>query len=322
VFKRILVPLDRSDLAEQAVGQATAIARASKAAIDLALVHQPLPFAGFDDEPWNREASRIEQEYLATIAAQARLEADVTVSHAVLYGEATDMLCRRVQDIGADLIVMTSHGRGGLSRFWMGSVASAIVRHASAPSLVLRPLEGKPRRTSGHHLFQHILVPLDGSAYAADILPPAIALAECGGAHIVLLRVVEPVPLIGIEAGIPYVSAAAVTDDMSTQELVESARKDLGEVTRRLHAAGIVEVEAEVVVAVRVADAIIHFARSHEIDAIAMSTHGRGFSRLFMGSVADKVLRASGLPVLMRHPLGVPADGVKVYEPVQVVASA
>ena len=304
MFRQILVPLDRSALAEQALGRAASLARASHAAVDVALVHEPLPFAAYNDIPWHAEQWRDEQRYLDTIVQELVSGAAVSVSHNVLRGAAVDMICQRAREIDADLIVMTSHGRTGLNRFWLGSVADAVIRRSGIPVLVLRPIENATRRDATKP-FSKILVPLDGSALAADALESAISLAKCSAARLVLLRVVQPVPLIGMEAGLPYAYAAPVPDQIATEGLANEARRELADVARRLRIESGLDVEPFVVIASNVAQGIIDFARGQDVDAIAMSTHGRGASRLLLGSVADKVLRASGLPMLLHRPVEV-----------------
>ena len=125
MFRKLLIPLDRSPLAEQAIGQAAAIARAAHAAIDVVLVHQPAAFAGFNDAPWNDDESKYEQKYVEAVAAELSSGAGVPVTHGVVGGEAVDMICKRAWDVDADLTVMTSHGRTGLSRAWLGSADHA-----------------------------------------------------------------------------------------------------------------------------------------------------------------------------------------------------
>src|SRR5512132_1853966 len=142
MFKKLLVPLDRSPLAEQAIGQAAAIARASQADIDLALVHQPFPFNGFADAPWSADAWAEEQHYLESIAAELSSGSSVPVTYAALKGEPVEMICQRIRDVHADLVVMTSHGRTGLSRSWLGSIADGVLRHSTVPVLMLRAIEG------------------------------------------------------------------------------------------------------------------------------------------------------------------------------------
>ena len=305
MFKKLLIPLDGSPLAEQAIGQAAAIARAAHAAIDIVLVHQPAPFAGFNDAPWNDEELNYEHKYVEAIAGELSSGAAVPVTHNVVGGEAVDMICKRAWDVAADLIVMTSHGRTGLSRAWLGSVASGVLRHSAIPVLMLRPVETKADLVAAHHLFKHVLVPLDGSALAADILPSASMLAQWSGAPVTLLRVVEPIPLnlaVGVDMALTY--PPWVQDDVATGRAVEEAQEQLDEVARRLSKESSIAVDAHVAVATGIAQAIIDFARGHSVDVIAMSTHGRGTSRVIMGSIADKVLRGSEMPMLLHRPIG------------------
>ena len=299
MFTKLLVPLDRSPLAEQAIGQAAAIARASKADMDLVLVHQPPPFDGFGDAPRNDRQWADEHEYLESIVGELVSGSSVRVTHALLRGEAVDMICRRAWDTGADLIVMTSHGRTGLSRGWFGSIADGVLRHSTIPVLMLRPAEGKTRRSAAHHLFKHLLILLDGSGFSADILPTAAALAKCSGARITMLRVVPPVPLAMTDPALPFEYPPLVRDEEATNGLVADATKQLADVARGLRDEGIGAIDAQVLVEGHVARAIVEFARTHDIDAIAMSTHGRGASRLLLGSVADKVLRAADRTIVL-----------------------
>ena len=210
MFKKILIPLDQSPLAEQAIGRAVAIAQASGAAIDITLVHQPVPFAGFEDAPWGENERNGEDKYLESIAQKIAAGASVSVTHAVLSGEPSEMICRRAIDVDADLIVMTSHGRTGLSRMWLGSVADRVVRNASIPVLMLRPVENSTDRMPTHQLFKHILVPVDGFSPSNDVLTAASALAKSSGGRITLLRVVAPVPVITPGIAIPAAYSAMV----------------------------------------------------------------------------------------------------------------
>jgi nucleotide-binding universal stress UspA family protein len=296
MFSKVLVPLDRSSLAEQALGRAAAIARASHAIMDLVLVHEALP-AGDND------ASRADDRYLESVANEVSTGASIPVSHATVEGAPAEMISARARDVGADLIVMTSHGRTGLSRWWLGSVADAVVRRSSVSVLILRPVEKPADRFAATRLFSRVLVPLDGSRLAADALDAASALARCCQATVVLLRVVPPVPLISAyDVNQPMTYPAAIPDMEATDKLVQDVVRQMEEVARVVRERGGVKVEAHVIVGGHVADAIIDFARGHSIDVIAMSTRGRGASRVLLGSVADKLLRASGLPILLRRP--------------------
>jgi len=307
MFQKLLVPLDRSDFAEQAIGQAAAIARASAGVLDLVLVHEPFPIGTSGDAPWRREAWQDEERYLQAIANEISGGTGVPVTCAVIEGEKVEMICKRAWDVGADLIVMTSHGRTGISRAWLGSAADGVVRHAAIPVLMLRPIEGKAARLAARHVFKRILVPLDGSPLAAEALSSATSLAQCTGGSITLLRVVVPVPIIGGDAGLPFVYPYPISmpDLVETNHLVDEAKRELADVARHLQGQGISTVATEVVVAASAARGIIDFAHEHDTDVIAMSSHGRGASRLFLGSVADKLIRGGEIPVLVYRPLAV-----------------
>lgn len=301
MFSRILVPLDRSDLAEQALGRATAMARASGAQLDLVLVHQPFAIGGFDDAPWESRTSQDEQSYLNAIVSDLASGESITPTHAILKGDPAEMICRRAEDSGADLVVMTSHGRTGLSRAWLGSVADGVVRRSGVPVLLLRPVEGKGRVGAASQLFNHLLVAIDGSAASASIISAAVQLASLSEARVTLVRIVRPIPLIIPEFGVPVMTPPIVPDEKLTQQVADEARTRLAELASRSSDHGI-SLDAQIVVNDHVAQAILDFAHAQNIDAIAMTTHGRGASRLVVGSIADKVLRATNLPMLLTRP--------------------
>ncbi|HEY7395036.1 MAG TPA: universal stress protein [Gemmatimonadaceae bacterium] len=302
MFRKLLVPLDRSPLAEQALGQAAALARASQAEIEIVLVHQPFPFGSFTDASRDAQVLDQDRQYLESIAAELISGSNVPVTPTVLRGEAIETITQRVADAGADLVVMTSHGRTGIAHAWFGSVAAGVLRQSTVPVLILRPVEGKTRRDAARHLFKRILIPVDGSALSVEVFGAATSLAQCSGAQITLLRVVQPIMLLTVDPSIASVYVPAIVDEPLTKRLTEEATEQLAGVARRLQEESHGDVETQVVVDPRIAAAIIDFAHGHHIDVIAMSTHGRGMSRLFLGSVADKVLRGSELPMLLYRP--------------------
>ena len=307
MFKTILVPLDGSPLAEQALGTAAMLARASKASVDLVTVLEPLPFAGFDDTPWSTHESNARQKYVESTAAELGSGAAIAVTATVLRGPAIEQLCERERAIDADLVVMTSHGRSGVSRAFLGSIADAMIRHSEAPVLVLRPEMQALHPSQLHRSFSHILVPLDGSALSTDIVGSAMELAKLSDARVTLLRVVAPLPLMStFEPDLPYAYSAVIPDEAATNHLVELLRTEVGKLAARLHDETRLTVDANVVVETHTARAIVDYAKGNAVDLIAMATHGRGASRLVLGSVADKVLRSAGVSVLMHHPSSSP----------------
>jgi nucleotide-binding universal stress UspA family protein len=303
MFRKLLVPLDRSSLAEEAIGQAASIARESGASIDLVLAHAPIAFGGFADLPWETDSSA-ELKYLESIAAELESGAHVRATCAVVRGAPGDMIGQRARDIGADLIVMTSHGRTGFSRTWLGSVADAVMRRSAIPVLMLRPEQGTTNRRTAAQRVERILVPLDGSGLAIGILPAAMKLARATHASIVLLRVVPVIPVMtAYEPTVSVASMPIVPDKPATQQLADEANTELASVARRLHEDTGVAVDAEVAIAEQIAQAIVDRVAARDVDVVAMSTHGRGASRWLFGSVADKVLRSSRVPVLLYRPV-------------------
>jgi nucleotide-binding universal stress UspA family protein len=327
MFRKILVPLDRSPLAEEALGAAASIARATDAEIELVLVHQAMPYAGFTDAPWNAAHALEEEKYLGEIADELKSGAAIAVDPIILHGDVVERICERARAGKADLIIMTSHGRTGLARAWLGSVADGVLRKSTLPVLMLRPVEGKTDRRSASPMFKHILVPLDGSAMASAVLPSALDLAKSSNGRLSLLRVVQPVPLAVPDVTGPVMYAAAMQDTAATEYLVSGVERELNEQAQYLAQGGFSDVETNVIVAPHVGQAIIDFAKDNKIDAIAMATRGRGASRLLVGSIADKVIRAGTLPMLLRRPIGVEenaglvtAEGVEEQLPSLVTA--
>lgn len=280
MYKTILVPLDGSKLAEQALPLALAIARGAHAALRLVRVQVP------------KSNNADENSYLATVSATA----SVPTETAVLNGPVAATLCRYALDVQANLMVLTTHGRGPLSRFWLGSTTDELIRHTPAPLLVYRPNPDAP--PPANFRFHRILVPLDGSDVAEEAIGPAAELARIMEAKLTFLRVVEPVPLVTPD-GLMYSPPAL--DAAFTDDLVGEARKYVDHVAARWQGEGL-KVETRVAVSELPTEAVLEAAAGH--DLIALATHGRSrMARLFLGSVADKVVRGAACPVLVvRHP--------------------
>jgi nucleotide-binding universal stress UspA family protein len=275
------------------------------------LVHSPFPFAGYTDAPWYDAEWAADHKYLEAAANDLQSGSGLPVTHVVMRGMPAERICERAAD--ADLVVMTSHGRTGLSRAWLGSVADSVVRRTSVPVLMLRPENTAKPRAVARHSFKHILVPIDGSELAGEALTSAIQLAKAVGADLALFRVVPTIPLIAAyDMTVPLGYQPMVVDQEATERLRVQVKSELGALADRLYDAHGLAVTFDAVASAQVADAIVQFAHAHDIDCIAMTTHGRGTSRLVLGSVADKVLRGSGLPVLLRRPAYVGESYLKV----------
>ena len=243
-----------------------------------------------------REARDASEAYVRTLERQVGVGGSVSVSATILEGNVADALARHANAV-ADLVVMTTHGRGGLTRFWLGSVADGVVREATVPILLLRPSDSPNEADVGRdHRLNDALVPLDGSPEAESVLEPVMDLvgADNASATCTLLLVQQPIAAIALsslEAAIPP-EARPHTDDGPTVAYLNS-------VAERLRSRGI-RVHTHATVHTSPARAILDQAHESEADLIAMATHGRGgIRRLLIGSVADKVLRGTDRPLLL-----------------------
>lgn len=300
MFRTVIVPLDGSAFAEHAIGPAIQIAKRSRAALHLVRAHVPYPFELSDGGKWDNRVRHDERQYLARLAAELEGATAAPVSTALLSPTVVQSIARFADGFDDALLVMTSHGRTGLSRFWLGSVADGVVRHSATPVLLVRSpgeemaapwsVESEP--------FRRILVPLDGSERAESILGPVVSLARLTHAALRLVRVVEwaPVPL-PVPAG--NLDAAVYTAELTELEIAR-AHEYLGNVAARLRADGeLGEITTDVGMGGRAAPSLLEAIESWHPDLVAVATHGRGGSRVLLGSVADKLLHATRVPLLV-----------------------
>lgn len=307
MFKTLLVPVDGSAIAEEALTMAAVIARASKGEIGLVFAHRPHREA-LIEATLNHAVPAEERIYVHRLAEDVARGAQIVVGSAVEVGAPVNVICHRAAELGADLIVMTTHGRTGLSRAWLGSVADGVVRTANVPVLMLRPGTRAPTRVHSADVdpFDRILVPLDGSTTSSAILPAAAALAKCGGGVLILLRVIEPVRFYVFDAAVPSYPTS-IPDWESTKLIADDAHEELRTLAPQLEREFGVRVETiveTVTPAMSAAAGILNVAKSSRAEVIAMTTHGRGASRMIVGSVTDKVLRGGHLPMLLLRPRG------------------
>jgi len=299
----ILVPLDGSRFGEHALPHALSLARRCGAA--LTLVHVRVPLIHFStadvylpiQPEEEQQATEQAKAYLADVTARVRAVAPVPVESHLLHGVIADAICDFAEKSKPDLIVVTTHGRGPLSRLWLGSVATELTHRSPAPILLLRPREEEPDWGSDV-VYKKILIPLDGSPFAEQIIPLAVVVGGLMGAEYRLLRVVPPV-LIGGWTGLgsPPVGVKTVAEQLQA----EADNYLTGLVARY---AGLGRPTTRTALDWPPATAILADAEANGVDLIAMETHGRsGIVRLFLGSVADKVVRGASVPILLRRPI-------------------
>jgi nucleotide-binding universal stress UspA family protein len=318
MFTSILVPLDGSLLSESALPAAGRIARASGGRLILAtVISVPILSSYGEYDPLSSEQVDIEWRGAETYLERVKLLpvlADVDTSSTVDMGYPEMALLDAVSSNQCDLLVLTSHGRTGLARWALGSVAKQLVRHADVPVLVFRA--HGPNLECAHpgmeHLFR-VLVCLDGSAFAEAALAPAAQLARAFGggtqspsastrqADLHLVLVIPPFeevqsnspPALGLAGAKEYL--AGVADRMKQEYPTLTLSWTVG-------------------VGADTAKTIVQVAESGEdvegagvfggSDVVALSTHGRtGIARWTMGSVTERVLDSSKLPALVVRPM-------------------
>lgn len=312
MFRSILVPLDGSELAEQVLPLALSIATRAGAEITLLQVvplpTEPLPLEGtllsVDEQLELLQGNA--REYLKDVAL--RLQATesgqprpMTVKRDTAVGEAAQSIVDYAAAIKADLIVIATHGRSGLSRWALGSVTDRVLQLGHTPMIVVRPHSTAPVAFEQLPTLDRIMVTLDGSELAELALPLATKLGRLFRSELLLFRA-------AVLPAVSYTSPDMVLlqQDLWTGAETE-ARTYLQSVVRPLEATGL-RVHT-LTTPNSVVESIITVAETRDVDLIAMTTHGRtGLSRVVYGSVADRVIRSGVRPVLVvRPPIEPPA---------------
>lgn len=300
MYTRILVPLDGSDFGASALPLAASLARRSEAALALVHVYEPYANASgappldrrLDDDLREETFHRLEKtrarasQYLGQEVLLTRIE-----------GPVARTLEEHVAESEADLVVMATHGRGGISRVWLGSVADHMARHSPVPVLFVRP-SAVPLTWDGGPLPRRIVVPLDGSELSESILDHAVLLATPGETELALVQVVMPLAV----PSYPHTTSGFAYDADDLARRQRAAETYLECLAVELRANGFTTT-VKVTSHGQIARAILDYALHADADLIALATHGRGAAARFaLGSVADKVLRAATTPLLMFRP--------------------
>lgn len=325
MFRPILVPLDGSLRAEEALPVAREMALGSGAAIVMLRVIDTSPESAptVPSKPAVfQSVGKVEQDqaesYLVAIAASEEFRG-IAVETETQFGLVAPTILSVAAARQAGVIVICSHGFSGVTRWVMGSIAEKVAHYSDIPVLILReggPLPGE--RHDGETQPVRILVPLDGSDYAKGALAPAAslaaALADPGPGLLHLVQVVQPVT-VGI------VPTRKSINGFETQTSMQRALQHVDKIAEEIRGGYLkpatgnrqLEITTSVALDEDVANAIIRVAERGEdpegggvpgrCDAIAMSTHGYGgLQRWEMGSVTGRVLHATRLPLLIVRP--------------------
>src|SRR5438874_1163638 len=300
MYKTIMVPTDGSGFDREAILVALRVAERCEAKVRLVRVLGTGVIFGMAGSAKGAalpvEALRLEHDAalseLYALAAECRslCSADITVD--LEQGPIADVLEGYAKRNEIDLIVISSHGRRGIARLSLGSVTDSLIRGTTIPVLVVKPRASylAPEATKEFH---HIVVPLDGSSLAEQILTRVVPLAKLEDAEITLLHVVTPSEgaFENGETRLPW-----------WKKKVAGAQAYLSRRASEIRLRG-VATTIEVVVGEKIAEAITDYARKERADLIAIATHGRGgLARVLRGSVAHGVTNSAMSWILVCHP--------------------
>jgi nucleotide-binding universal stress UspA family protein len=301
MYDKILIPLDGSKTAESVLPYAHALGRKLKipvallTIIDVSEISRTASAADglYLDRIIENEKRRGE-EYLAKISKTFGV---IAVKSKIEMGRAAEVIIESAAADNGTLIMMASHGRSGLNRFLLGSVAEKVLRGAKNPLLLVRADEAM--LTGGEAVLKSVIVPLDGSELAESILPLVEALAKKLGLEVILLRAY----MIPYGA---YTAGEGFYDPVNLKAFLSGLRQESIDYLERKAAAlrrnGVENVSCISCEGLS-ADEIIKFARATPDNLIAMCSHGRsGVKRWMLGSVTETVVRHSGDPVLISRP--------------------
>ncbi len=299
MLNRIIVPLDGSQLSHSALPLARSLAEHTGAGITLLSVIDPP--RDFYIAPQDASTTRLRpkdiehlageeiriQEYLDRMKTMFE---DIRVSTDIRLGNAAEEIIDAAEATAGSAIVMASHGRTGLGRMFIGSVANRVVQATHVPVFISRA-SSDSRAEYGKLKINHVAVALDGSRLAEQALDKAYNIFR-NNVRYTLIRVVEPVA--------PGQSYTSETIARYEREAREAAEDYLAEASETLIAQG-ATVSADVRVT-QPASGITRTAGEFGADMIAMTTHGRsGMGRFLMGSVAERVLHDADRPVMIIH---------------------
>lgn len=306
MYKVIMAPTEGSDGERAALSVAVKLAQRFDAELRLVRVlSAPLVFEPGGPPPSLETIDQvIRDERLArlrkleALGTELRVLGEIRVITALEDGPVAPALRDYAKKFNVDLIVMSSHSRGGVKRVALGSVTDYLLRQTNVPVLVVKPpvsfVAATAAETAGR-----IVVPLDGSALAEQILPEVAALALRLNSSVVLLHVLTPVTYSQkeiMQPGLPWWDSDIAGADAY---LVRTADY--------LTEQG-VAVSTDVVLSADIADAILDYATRTRADLIAIATRGTGgMSRFVFGTVADEVARRSSTSLLVFHPKGAEA---------------
>lgn len=296
MYTKLLVPLDGSPFSESILPYARSLAKALKLPVELFQAIDPEIVTALSDPGRGRYAdivaadlSRDSLQYLELVAAS--FPEPSTVDCRVEVRDAPSAIVERAGAEAHTLIAMSTHGRSGLGRWLLGSVADKVLHATRNNLLLVRPTH--QLETTGLKALKTALVPLDGSELAEKVLPCVIDVAKKVNMEVVLARV------YAVWEAVRPAEEYNIDPARLRERLKAEAQRYLEEKAARLKAEGLDKVRSSVLEG-DPAGQIIQLAQQTPDNIVAMCTRGRsGMSRWVLGSITEKVVRHCGDPVLV-----------------------
>ncbi len=298
MFRRILVGVDGSGPSSAGLTAALRLAREQDAKVRVVHVADTVPPAGIEDtyiwlDGYREGALAAGRQVIRRAEARARAERVRTEAAVVetLVHDTSGAIVEEAARWRADLVALGTHGRSGLARVVLGSVAEDVARHATTAVLLVKRA---PRRRRAGRSFGRILVAVDGSDPAKRALGTALRFAKERRAAVRAVHVADTFPAASL--GEAYIDVDAYRDAAlaAGRAVIGAARRQARAAGTRLDAAMLETVSHDA------SGAIAADARRWRADLVVLGTHGRtGLARLFLGSVAEGVARHAAAPVLL-----------------------
>ncbi|MFZ5571566.1 MAG: universal stress protein [Thermodesulfobacteriota bacterium] len=301
-FKRIFFPLDLSETSAKLAPYALSMARKFSAKLHIVFVARMFDhfsemyvadtmIANFQKAVMEGAKKRLQEFTTEHLASWPHVETTV------LAGDIAEEILAYLEANTFDLMILGTHGRKGLEKIFFGSVAERLLKASPAPVLLINPYRLESIRGAGFPdtPFRKIMFPVDLSTISPVIVPFVKAVAGAFGADIELLRVMRSVN---------YFNSLYVPDNsiFTFEEELRLGAKRKMEEFKQAHFADAPGAKTNVLVG-DISECILDFARSKQVDLIVMGTHGRkGLDKIMYGSVAERVAKASPVPVLLVNP--------------------
>ncbi|MFB6096128.1 MAG: universal stress protein [Haloferacaceae archaeon] len=284
MFDRVLFPTDGSEAATAALEYVATLARAEDATLHVLNVANTNRYSTVRIQGSILDTLVEDGEQIVDEAVEELPTRELSVVTDVLQGVPDEVVLEYADHHDVDLIVMPTNGRRGLERFLLGSVTERVLRQSEVPVLTLRPGDGTTRAYPP----ERVLVPTDGSTGADAALDLGIDVVGSHGGGLRVLSVVDTETL-GLD----------VRSEVQIDELEGNADEVVSAAVERAEGAGVEDVSGEVRAGPSVADEILEFVADAEVELVVVGTHGRtGVERHLLGSVAEKLVRRSPVPVV------------------------